>query len=84
MAEDFTIKEPHAIVHTDRSRVSMEGFNLTSSNYEYSLSPKEDFDRSKYAQVFNFREKGSHPFQMEYDFDIFIEHGDEALTLFQN
>ena len=32
----------------------------------------------------NMKEVNTHPFNFDIDFDIFMEHDDEALTLLQN
>ena len=29
----------------------------------------------------NLKESNSHPFDLDFDFDVYFEHGDEALTL---
>ena len=41
------------------------------------------YDQNKYERVLNNMENNKHPHNFNIDFDIFIEHGDEPLTLLQ-
>ena len=81
MADDMTIKEPAGHVFNDPKSVGIQPFRLESSYENINFTDREDFDRSKYSRVMNMRESNSHPFNLDLDFDIYFEHGDEALTL---
>jgi hypothetical protein len=81
MADDMTIKEPMGIVYSDTRSVGIQPWNLSSAYENIIFSDRTDFDKSKYQRVMNLKESNSHPFDLDFDFDVYFEHGDEALTL---
>lgn len=81
MADDMTIKEPMGIVYSDTRSVGVQPWNLTSAYEKIEFVDKDNFDKSKYQRVMNLKESNTHPFDLDIDFDIFFEYGDEALTL---
>ena len=84
MADDMTTKEPHGIVFSDTKSVGVQPFNVSSQHENIKFTDREDFDNQKYKRVMNMKEVNTHPFNFDIDFDIFMEHDDEALTLLQN
>jgi hypothetical protein len=53
-----------------------------SSDYEnINFTEKLDYDNNKYYKVMNMHEHNTHPFDLDLNFDVFVEHTDEALTL---
>jgi hypothetical protein len=84
MADDMTTKEPHGIVFSDTKSVGVQPFNVSSQHENIKFTDSEDFDTQKYKRVMNMKEVNTHPFNFDIDFDIFMEHDDEALTLLQN
>jgi hypothetical protein len=81
MADDMTIKEPAGIVYNDIFSVGMAPWNLSSAYENIDFTEVKDFDKSKYQRVMNLHEHNTHPFDLDLNFDIFIEHGDEPLTI---
>jgi hypothetical protein len=84
MADDMTTKEPAGIVYSDVEAVSIQPFNVTSDYMSLFFTEKADYDKSKYQKVFNLHESNIHPFNFDMNYDIFIEEGEEPLTLLQN
>lgn len=58
--------------------------NVSSNMVQMSLNDRHNFDRTKYSRVLNFIDVNDDPNYFNYDFDIFIEHGDEPITLMQD
>lgn len=83
MADDMQVKELHAIINSDTRSLALRPFSVQGAFESMNLTERTDFDKSKYQNVFNFRERNTHPFNINYDFDIFLEHGDEPLSIVQ-
>jgi hypothetical protein len=81
MADDMTIKEPAGIVYNDVQSVGFQPWNLTSAYENIHFIEKDGYDTSKYEKVMNLHEHNTHPFDLDLNFDIYVEHADEALTL---
>ena len=81
LADDMQVKELHAIVNSDTRSVGLRPFSVQGASESMNLTERTDFDKSKYQNVFNFKERNTHPFNINYDFDIFLEHGDEPLSI---
>jgi len=45
------------------------------------VTESADFDHDLYDRVLRFEEYGFHPFKLHFDYKVFFEKGDEALTL---
>ena len=84
LADDMTTKEPMGIVYSDVESVSIQPYNVTSYYMNLFLTEKEDFDKSKFDRVLNLHEKNIHPHDFELNYDIFISHEDQPVTLMQN
>ena len=82
ISDDMTVKELHAIVHSDTKSLSLQPFSVKGSYENMNLTEKKDFDHSKYQRVLNFKETNVHPFNTLFDFDIFMDKNDEALSIF--
>ena len=80
MADDMTTKEPMGIVYSDVSSIGIQPFNVTS-DYETIILSEKDSSSEAGPRVLNLYEKNTHPFNFEFDLDIFIEKEDEPLTL---
>lgn len=85
MADDLTTKEPMGIVYSDTSSLTIQPFNVTSDYMQWNLTEYEasTYDQTKYERVLKNYENNKHPHNFNIDFDIFIEHADEPLTLLQ-
>ena len=83
MAEDMTTKEPMGIVYSDTQSIGIQPFNLTSDHENLSLTDVTASVGSEYERVLNLQETNNHPFNFNFDIDIYIEKGDEPLTLLQ-
>lgn len=70
MADDMTTKEPMGIVYSDVSSVGIQPFNVTSDYETIILSEKKNDGNER---VLNLYEKNTHPFNFEFDLDIFIQ-----------
>lgn len=81
MADDMTIKEFAGIIDSNTTSVGIQAWNLTSDHENIVFKEKYDIDNDKYQKVYSLKEVNTHPFNLDLDFDIFIEKGDEALTV---
>jgi len=70
------------LVYSDTKSLSLQPFSVQGSTELMNVTEKTDFDHSKYDRVMNFKERNSHPFDITYDFDIFMGKNDEALSIF--
>lgn len=83
MADDMQVKELHAIINSDTRSIGLKPFSVQGAFESMNLTERTDFDKSKYQKVYSFKERNTHPFNIAYDFDIFMEHTDEPLSLLQ-
>jgi len=83
MADDMQVKELHAIIDSDTRSLAIQPFSVQGAFETFNFSERADVDKSKYKRVFNFKERNTHPFNIDYDFDVFIANEDEPLSLVQ-
>ena len=83
LADDMQVKELHAVINSDTRSLGVQPFSVQGAFETFNFSDKVDFDKEKYSRVFNLYERNTHPFNIEYNFDVFVEKGDEPLSLVQ-
>lgn len=84
LADDMQVKELHALTEYNTRSLSLESFSVKGAFETFALTENSSVDPNKYQRVYNLQETNTHPFNIKYNFDIFVANEDEALSLFQN
>ena len=83
MAVDLTLKELAGLPELNTSTVGIAEWSMKGDYASASMKETKNPNPMKYSRVLNFKEYCNHPFTYNFDYDIFIEHDDEPLTLMQ-